>query len=259
MQVDSQLLIEERHEPGICVIRMNRPQVYNALSREMVGQMRAAVARLWTTGGRVMVLAASKPGFCAGADLKERRTMSDEEKYSHNRTINALANEVAGLPLPTIAAINGVAMGGGCELALACDIRFASSDAAIGLTEAKFGALPGAGGSQRLPRLIGSARALELMFSGEPVTAHKAAEIGLLNEVTEPEELENRVLKLASVLAARSRQTAGLLKRVVYEGLDRSLAEGLELERAAIVEVLASADYKEGLAAFAERRQPKFS
>lgn len=252
-------LLEEWIDPGVCLLRMNRPQAYNALSRELVDEMRAAVARVWDSGGRVLVLTASKPGFCAGADLKQRRTMSDAEKYAHNRAINGLANEIAALPLPTVAAINGVAMGGGCELALACDMRFASSDAVIGLTEARLGAMPGAGGSQRLPRLIGTARALEMMYGGEPVSAAKAAVIGLVNEVLDPEGLEDHVLALAKLLAGRSRRTAARLKQIVQAGLDLPLADGLALEGAAIVEVLASDDYKEGLAAFAERRPPNFS
>jgi enoyl-CoA hydratase len=252
-------LIVEWPETGVCLLRMNRPRVYNALNRELVDEMRAAVARIWDAGGRVMVLAASSPGFCSGADLKQRRTMSDAEKYAHNRAINALANEIAALPIPTIAAINGVAMGGGCELALACDMRYASSDAVIGLTEARIGAIPGAGGTQRLPRLIGASRALELMFSGDSVEASRAAALGLVNHVTDPDELEGRVLSFAVGLARRARRTASLLKDVVYNGLDRSLAGGLELEGDAIVEILASDDYQEGLAAFAARREPKFS
>jgi enoyl-CoA hydratase/carnithine racemase len=254
----SDILLEQWVDPGICILKLNRPRAYNALSRELVDNLRASVASIWNAGGRVLVLAASEPGYCSGADLKQRLTMSDEEKYAHNRAISALADEVSALPLPTIASINGVAMGGGCELALACDIRIASRNAVIGLTEARIGAMPGAGGSQRLPRLIGTARALELMFSGEPVSAARAAEIGLVNDVTEPNELENRTLQLARSIASRSRETASLLKRTVYDGVDRPLREGLELERVAIVKVLTSDDYKEGLAAFAEKRSPRF-
>jgi enoyl-CoA hydratase/carnithine racemase len=252
-------LLKESALPGVCVLRMNRPHAYNALSRELVDRMRAEVALLWDAGVRVLVLAAATPGFCSGADLKQRKVMSREERFAHNRAINALANEIAALPIPTVAAINGVAMGGGCELALACDIRFASTDAIIGLTEARIGAMPGAGGTQRLTRLIGTARALEMMYSGEPVSAAKAAEMGLVNQVAEPAELEGRVIAFCSQLATRSRGTARLLKKAVYDGVDLSLAEGLELERDAIVEVLSSDDYQEGLAAFAERRPPNFS
>jgi enoyl-CoA hydratase/carnithine racemase len=185
--------------------------------------------------------------------------MNDEEKYAHNRAINALTNEIAALPLPTIAQIDGVALGGGCELALACDIRFCSDRATIGLTEARIGAMPGAGGSQRLPRLIGVARALEMIYSGEPVDATRALQIGLVNDVVPADQLEERTLAFAMILAGRSRHSARRLKHAVYAGLDLSLNDGLDIEREAIVEVLASADYQEGLAAFAERRPPNFS
>jgi enoyl-CoA hydratase/carnithine racemase len=252
-------LLEEWPEPGICVLRMNRPNAYNALSVELTDALRKAVASVWEKGGRVMVLAATEPGFCSGADLKQRRTMTDEQKYAHNRAINALGNEIAALPVPTVAAINGIAMGGGCELALACDIRFASESAKIGLTEARIGAMPGAGGSQRLPRLIGTARALGLIFSGEPVTGAKAMEYGLVNRLTPNEALMSAALDFARVLASRSRRTASLLKQAVYAGIEKSLSDGLELERVAIVEVLASNDYREGLTAFAEKRSPNFS
>jgi enoyl-CoA hydratase/carnithine racemase len=256
---ESGVLLKESPVSGVCVLRMNRPKVYNALNQELVVALRAEISRVWDAGVRVMVLTASEPGFCSGADLKQRKTMSPEERFAHNREINALANEIAALPLPTVAAINGVAMGGGCELALACDIRFASDAATIGLTEARIGAMPGAGGTQRLSRLVGTARALEMMYSGEPVSAARAAEIGLVNHVVGAAELESRVMSFCGQLASRSRDTARLLKRAVYVGIDLSLAEGLELEREAIVKVLASEDYQEGLAAFAERRVPNFS
>jgi enoyl-CoA hydratase/carnithine racemase len=253
------LLLQERPKPGVFLLRMNRPTAYNALSVELVVAMRAAVAQLWAEGARVMVLAASQPGFCAGADLKQRKAMTHEQKYQHNRAINALANEIAACPIPTIAAINGLALGGGCELSLACDLRYASSDAKIGLTEARVGAIPGAGGSQRLPRLLGTARALELMFTGEPVDAARAASIGLVNDVFAGDKLEPKVLALAELIATRSRSAARHLKSVVYGGIHLELQAGLELERAAVAEILASDDYKEGLAAFAERRPAKFS
>ena len=180
--VSDQLLLQEP-SAGILVVRLNRPERYNALSQELVERLRHAVAGLPDAGARVMVLTAAEPGFCAGADLKERKLMAAEEKYAHNRAISALADAIAAAPIPTIAAINGLALGGGCELALACDMRIAVSTASIGLTEARIGAMPGAGGSQRLPRLIGPARALEMMYSGEPIDAAKAAAWGLVNAV----------------------------------------------------------------------------
>lgn len=253
-----QHLIQEWPSEHICILRLNRPDQFNALSRALVQDMRDAVAGLATSKARVMVLAANGRGFCAGADLKERKLMSDDEKYTHNRAINALANEIGALPIPTIASINGIAMGGGCELSLACDLRFIADNAVIGLTEARIGAMPGAGGSQRLPRLIGTARALEMMYAGEPIPARKAETWGLVNAVYPADELESQVLDLARLLSVRSRRSTELLKTSVHRGMDTSLADGLEIERVAVAEILASRDYKEGLAAFAEKRAPNF-
>jgi len=254
----SMQLVEQWPSDHICMLRLNRPDRYNALGTELVHALRSAVQRLNSSAAKVVLLAAADPGFCAGADLKERRAMSDQEKFEHNRAINALANEFAALPQPTIAVINGVALGGGCELALACDLRFATNESKLGLTEARLGAFPGAGGTQRLPRLIGAARALEMMLSGEPVSAHKALDWGLVNSLSEPQELNGHALSFATILAARSRHATALLKRIVYRGLDMSLSEGLELEGQGIAAVLASRDYAEGLTAFAERRPPNF-
>lgn len=252
-------LIVEWPSPKICVLRLNRPEAYNALSRALTEALRQAVGSLRATEARVMILAANGPGFCAGADLKERRGMTDAEKYAHNRAINALANEIAALPIPTMVAIQGTALGGGMEISLACDLRFAAAGVKVGLTETRIGAIPGAGGTQRLPRLIGTARALHMMFTGEPITAEQAADWGLVNATVAPEALMEQVMACATVMASRSRRSGALLKEAVYRGVEHSLRDGLEIERMAIAEILASDDYKEGLAAFAERRQPVFS
>lgn len=251
-------LIQEWPNERICVLRLNRPEAYNALSRQLTQDLRDAVAGLAQSKAQVMILTANGKGFCTGADLKERKLMSDEEKYTHNRAINALSNEVAALPICTIAAINGTAMGGGMEISLACDIRFAAAGISLGLTEARIGAMPGAGGTQRLPRLIGTARALEMMYSGEPIRSEKAADWGLVNAAVPGERLMEHVLDFAGIVAKRSRRTAAHLKHAVHRGVELDLAAGLEIERKAIVEILASDDYKEGLAAFAERREPVF-
>jgi enoyl-CoA hydratase/carnithine racemase len=154
--------------------------------------------------------------------------------------------------------INGLALGGGCEIALACDLRIAVEGAQIGLTEARIGAIPGAGGTQRLPRLIGAARALEMILTGEPIDAKRAAEIGLVNAVVSADAIDVYVRRLAAVLASRSPDGARTAKRLVHRGLEVALDKGLALERKALTEILASADYAEGLAAFAEKRSPRF-
>lgn len=254
----SEQLIVEWPDAGICVLRMNRPDSYNALSRALLARMIEAVEAAPAEGARVLVLAANGPGFCSGADLKERRGLGDAEKYAHNRQINALADAIARSPLCTIAAIGGLALGGGLEIALACDLRFAAQGVSMGLTETRLGIIPGAGGTQRLPRIVGAARALELMFAGEPIQAEKAGEWGLVNDVVAPDRLMERVLDYARLVARRSPRTGAILKQVVRRGLESDLAGGLEIEREAIVGLLKSEDYAEGLAAFAEKRTPAF-
>ncbi|MCF8482438.1 MAG: enoyl-CoA hydratase/isomerase family protein [Rhodospirillum sp.] len=249
--------------PGILELRLNRPERLNALDQAMVDELlemldKAGCEDPDSEPTKVLLLRGVGRAFCAGADLKERNGMSESERYAHNRAINRTVNALADTPFPTIAVINGLALGGGCELALACDLRFAADAAIIGLTEARIGAIPGAGGSQRLPRLIGTARALEMMYSGEPITVETAARWGLVNGVAPAEDLDATVLAIAETLASRSRGTAAILKRVVYDGLDRPLADGLGLEHAAILDIFRSDAYAEGLAAFAEKRAPDF-
>lgn len=247
------------HDSGAAEIWLNRPERMNALGVEMTQGLLRAVDDALAEGATAIFLRARGRAFCTGADLKERRSMSREQQYAHNRAINAACNAVAAAPVPTVAVINGVAMGGGLELALSCDIRFAAESATIGLTEARIGAIPGAGGTQRLPRLIGASQALYMMYAGEPVTARRACETGLVNECVPDEELDGFAARYREILGSRSPSTARTLKKVVLDGLPLSLAEGLECERRALSTVFGSADYAEGLAAFAEKRPPKFS
>jgi enoyl-CoA hydratase/carnithine racemase len=248
-------LLIETPAPGIRQIRLNRPDRLNALGVDMVEALRRAVTE---TDARVLLIRGTGRGFCSGADLKERAGMSQESRIAHNRAINAAVDAVAAAPMPTIAIVNGLALGGGLELALACDLRFAAASAKIGLTEARVGIIPGAGGTQRLPRLLGTARALELMFSGEPIDAVRAETIGLVQAAIPDEDLDAHVLRYAALLASRSPRTARMLKRIVYQGLETPLAEGLALERSALADLFAGADYAEGLAAFTEKRAPIF-
>jgi len=255
----SQTILVELLETRAAQIWLNRPERLNALSVEMVEALLKVVSGALAAGVTALIFRAKGRGFCAGADLKDRRTMTEGDRYAHNRAINAAVNAVADAPVPTIAVINGIALGGGLELALACDIRIAATGAKIGLTESRVGAIPGGGGTQRLPRLIGISRALEMMYSGEPVAAQKAFDIGLVNACVADEELDSTVARYAQLLGSRSRSATRTLKKVVYEGMEMPLAGGLECERQALGTILGSADYAEGLAAFAEKRQPRFA
>ncbi len=251
-------ILVEALAPQVRQIRLDRPDRLNALGLDMVQALEQAVHRAVADRVRVLVLRGSGRAFCAGADLKQRQGMDAAQRYAHNRAINAAFDALAAAPMPTIAVLNGLALGGGCELAISCDLRLAVPEAMIGLTEARIGAIPGAGGTQRLPRLIGGARALEMMWTGEPITAARAAAIGLVGEVVAADAIDAQVLRLASLIASRSPRNASLLKSLVRDGMERPLAAGLALEAAALGTVFASPDYAEGLAAFAEKRTPVF-
>ena len=242
---------------GVRQIRIDRPQRMNALGVETVQQLQDAIASV--ADARVVLIRGTGRAFCAGADLKERAGMEPAARVAHNRAINAMVDALEALPMPTIAVLNGLALGGGLEIALACDLRFAAASATLGLTEARIGAIPGAGGTQRLPRLIGTARAMKMMLTGEPVDSATAAAWDLVQDVVADDALDAHVLAFANLVASRSPRTTRTLKRVVRTGAEQSLADGLQTERAALVEVFASPDYAEGLRAFAERRAPNFA
>jgi enoyl-CoA hydratase/carnithine racemase len=243
----------------VAQIRLERPERMNALGVATVAALREAVAEAGANGARVLLLRGSGRAFCAGADLKERKGMTLDEKLAHNAGINEAINAIAAAPFVTIAVLNGLALGGGLEMALACDIRIAAAGINLGLTESRVGAFPGAGGSQRLPRVVGRSRALHMMLSGEPVTSEYAEKIGLVSEVVAPEALEAHAQSFARLLASRSAPALAAIKHLVYQGIEMPLADGLRLERAALPAILGSRDYAEGLAAFEEKRAPRFT
>jgi enoyl-CoA hydratase/carnithine racemase len=244
---------------NIFEIRLERPERMNALGAQTAVALKQAIDDAAARRARVVLIRGSGRAFCAGADLKERKSMELPARMAHNAGINDAVNAIGDARFVTIAVLNGLALGGGLEMALACDLRIAAAGISIGLTESRVGAFPGAGGTQRLPRLIGTSRALHMMLSGEPVTSEYALEIGLVNEVVPPDELQARALAFAKLLAGRSAPAMAELKRLVYRGVELPLIDGLKLERAALPDILGSADYAEGLAAFEERRPPKFT
>jgi enoyl-CoA hydratase/carnithine racemase len=244
---------------GVFEIRLERPERMNALGVATVAALQQAIADADAKRARVLLVRGTGRAFCAGADLKERKGMDLDARMAHNAGINAAINAIAGLRCVTIAVLNGLALGGGLEMAMACDLRIAAAGVSLGLTESRVGAFPGAGGTQRLPRLIGASRALHMMLSGEPVSSEYALGIGLVNVVVAPEELQTRAHGFAKLLASRSAPAMAAIKRLVTQGMELPLAEALRLERAALPEILGSADYAEGLAAFEERRPPKFT
>lgn len=244
---------------GVFEICLQRPERMNALGVATCKALLNAVSEATAQQARVVLLRGTGRAFCAGADLKEREGMDLDARLAHNGLIREVIDSIAGARFASIAVLNGLALGGGLELALGCDLRLAARGITIGLTESRVGAFPGAGGTQRLPRLVGVSRALQMMFSGEPVSTEHALDIGLVNEVVEPDALVARAEAIAALLASRSAPALAAIKRLVYRGIELPLAEALQVERAALPAILGSADYAEGLAAFAQRRPPQFT
>jgi methylglutaconyl-CoA hydratase len=253
------LLLVDRRGPAV-FLTLNRPGAANALLRALVAELTKNLGDLAReiAGGAdlraLVVTGAGDKAFCAGADLKERRTWTLDDTRVFLGEINALMDALAAFPRPTVAAINGVAFGGGLELALACDIRIAADTAEMGLTETRLGIIPGAGGTQRLARIAGVAVAKELILTGRRIGASRARELGIVSEVVPTAELSAAAARWASELAAAAPLALGAAKRAIDEGLARPLAEGLKIERDRYEEVLVTEDRNEGLAAFIEKR-----
>lgn len=239
----------------VAVITMNNPPVNGLGHATRLGLTDGLAQANADAAVKAIVITGAGKAFSGGADIKEFGT--PKALAEPNLLSVILAIENSGKPV--VAAVHSVAMGGGLELALGCDIRIAAESAQLGLTESRIGAIPGAGGTQRLPRLIGISRALDMMYSGEPVTARRALEIGLVNACVADAELDDAVGRYVAVLGSRSPSAARTLKCVVYRGMSLPLADGLECERQALDTIFGSADYAEGLAAFAEKRPPRFS
>jgi enoyl-CoA hydratase/carnithine racemase len=222
-------------------------------------ELQRAVTALATDASvRAVIVTGSGKAFSAGADLKERRGFTLEETRAFLEQLGTLLSALAALPCPVIAAINGAAFGGGLELALACDFRIAAEGAPMGLVETRLGIIPGAGGTQRLARLIGVARAKELIVTGRRLDAAAARGWGIVSEVVPPAELEAAAQRLADEIAGAAPLAVAQAKAAIDGGVGLSLGEGLLLERRAYEVVLTSADRDEGLAAFAEKRTPVF-
>lgn len=245
---------------SITTLTLNRADSANALSAALLRELLEHLEELrFNQDVRVIIVTGSgEKAFCAGADLKERRGMEVPQVRQAVSLIRAAIEAVAGLPQPVIAAVNGVAFGGGTELALAADLRIASSTAHMGLTETGLAIIPGAGGTQRLARLVGIAIAKELIFTARRIDAKTALGYGLVNEVTDHGQALARSLELAQSICANGPVAVRQAKFAIDRGIDVDLATGLRIEEAAYECVLPTEDRLEGLAAFAEKRKPRY-
>lgn len=252
------LLAEE--QDGVATFTLNRPEVMNAFNFPMLRALKAQIEAVrFKPGVRVVIITGSgEKAFCAGADLKERATLDEVQVREFIFTIRDLFTAIEFLNKPVIAAVNGIALGGGTELALACDIRIAAANASMGLTETRLAIIPGAGGTQRLPRLIGRGKAKELIFTGRRVDAREALQIGLINRVCETGMLLDECNKMAAMICEAGPIAIEQAKYAINCGLETDLHTGLAIESNAYWATIPTEDRLEGLAAFHEKRKPVY-
>jgi enoyl-CoA hydratase len=251
--------LKVEREDGVGTITIDRPEKRNALSALVRNELIRALEALEAEPDvRVVVLSgAGDRAFVAGADISEfaQRTPMEQRAVMAERRV---FDVVADYAKPTIASINGVALGGGCELAMACDLRIAARSARLGQPEVNLGLLPGGGGTQRLPRLVGTGRALRMILTGDMIEADEAERIGLVDEVVPDEELRDRTRDLARRIARHSPLALRLIKQAVRAAAEMPLGAGLAMERELFVTAFSSEDSREGIAAFLEKRSPVF-
>ena len=244
----------------IATLTINRPDALNALNDELIAEMQSYLRSVWFDENlRVIIVTGEGKAFVSGADIAELAQMGVQDGMRKSAVGQYLMKSFENIPKVTIAAINGFCFGGGMELALACDIRLASEKARMGLPEVKLGIIPGYGGTQRLPRLIGAGRAKQMIFTGEFYKADKCYEFGIVQEVYPPEELLAKAREMAQVIASRGPLAVAAAKECVNRGLDMPLSNANDFEKLSFGAIAASDDMKEGLNAFLEKRDAVFN
>ena len=253
-------LVEVVCDNHVAHITINRPAARNALSFPTLLRLREILAELASRKDvwAVSITGAEDKAFCAGADLKERRGMNEQQVVEFVKNIRGTMSDIANLPQPTLAIINGHAFGGGCELALACDLRIMSSQALIGLTETSLAIIPGAGGCVRLPRLVGVAKAKEMVLLSKRMPASEALECGLVNQVADSGDLTESATAIIEQLLANGPLALQAAKAAIDLGNDLAIDDALEQEAECYSRIIPTRDRLEALAAFAEKRKPRF-
>ncbi|MBX3663183.1 MAG: enoyl-CoA hydratase/isomerase family protein [Burkholderiales bacterium] len=259
--MSDQNLLLEQPEPGVCLLTVNRPKALNALNAATLDELLNALATVAgdAAARALLVTGAGERAFVAGADIAEMAGFTAAQAQAFSEHGMRVMSALEALPVPVIALVNGYALGGGCELALACDWIIAAENAVFGQPEVNLGIPPGFGGTQRLARIVGRARALELVTTARQLRAAEALAIGLVNEVVPAAALRERGLEVARSIAAKGPQAVRLAKQAVHRGLDQDLAGGCAYETAAFALAFATADQREGMRAFLEKRAAKFS
>lgn len=246
---------------AVALITIDNPGKMNAMSVELLAELNGALDRVEADADvrAVVLTGAGEKAFIAGADISHMVEATPDAAQAYASLGHDLCNRLEGFPKPVIAAINGYALGGGCEIALACDIRLAADTATLGQPEVNLGIIPGWGGTQRLPRLTNPGYAKELIFSGRHVGADEALAFGLVNRVVPRAELIDTAVALGDQIASRSPRAVAIAKRLVNDAVDSTYAATLKHELAAFAECFSSADQREGMTAFFEKREPRFT
>lgn len=251
-------LLKWKLEDGIGLLTINSPDTLNSLNTQVLKELEAWLEKVDPSELKVLIISGEGKAFVAGADIGEMANLSEEEALAFGKLGSRIFRGIEKLPLPVIAAINGFALGGGCELALACDIRLASTRAKLGQPEVGLGITPGFSGTVRLPRLIGPGRAKELIYTGRIIGAQEALDMGLVNQLVEPEELIDRAYELAGEIRKNSANAVALSKEAIDRGLDMDIDSAIELENQLFSQCFSHEDQKEGMEAFLKRRKANF-
>jgi enoyl-CoA hydratase len=261
MRSEFETIVIERRDNGVLVVTLNRPEAANALNTQMGLDLMELFEGLTVDIEDLRAVVLTGQGakaFCAGGDLKQRNGMTDEAWQAQHLVFERMLRAILACPIPVIAAVNGAAYGGGCEIAAAADFIYASTTARFALTEVTLGIMPGAGGTQNLPRAVGERRAKELILSGLPFSAEEAERWGLVNRVLPPEDLLQVTIAMADRIAGNGPISVRQAKQAIHRGLQMSLADGLAFEIEAYNRLIPTADRREGVLAFNERRKPDF-
>jgi enoyl-CoA hydratase/carnithine racemase len=258
---DYQNLLIDNRDNGVVVITMNRPEVANAFNTQTGHDLKNCFSALVEQAREyrcVVLTGAGDKAFCAGADLKERNTLTDEQWVLQHEIFERAFKAILDCPVPVIAAVNGAAYAGGMEIMLQCDFTYASTNARFALTEVSLGIMPGGGGTQLLPRIIGERRAKELILAAKPFSAEEAYAWGLVNKLCKPEELMGDALATAERIAGNAPISVRTAKHSIHRGLQMDLDSGMLFEIEAYQRMVGTQDRKEGIRAFNEKRKPKF-
>ncbi len=253
------LLVDKQDQ--VAIVTLNRPKVLNALCRQMILDLMAVLDALAEDADtRAVILTGAGRAFCAGLDLAEQRQPQTRERIAESRELATTAPlKVLRFPKPLIAAINGIAVGAGVDMTLPCDIRIASENATLALTFGRVGLIPEFGGTYMLPRILGLGKALELVLTGRTLTAHEAAQAGLINKVVAAQRLMDEACEMAWMTLKSTPLALQLSKQALHAGINSGFVEATQLEVLAEIACMNTADFKEALKAFAEKREPKFT